>query len=201
MNMGLGTFTAALLALVAAPLASEASAPEPSAGSTAGVRAMAGVSRLALLAALASVPASMLANNYDATYWDGPISVHTKRVNAGPFLGLRTMPAKAAWAEEITREVRAVAKPGERMLAFYDFPAGYLIAPSKPGLPTSWTDRRARLVEMLPYYQKHRTGNGLVLAYMLGRDGGSPQLEALCEHPSRLLKDGGWYRIYREPPP
>jgi hypothetical protein len=34
-----------------------------------------------------------------------------------------------------------------------------------------------------------------------GNTGTSAELEALVEVPERLLKDKGWFKIYREPPP
>ena len=63
-----------------------------------------------------------------------------------------------------------------------------------------WTDSRARLPLLLPYYTKHRTGDGVVLV-ISGMTGVSRELEALVEDKSRLLKDGGWFKLYREPPP
>jgi hypothetical protein len=188
MNAGLGLFAGAVVfPLMAVP------GCEPDAASTP-------LGRLPVLAGLALVPLSMLHVSYGGTYWDGPVSAQTTRVRIGPFRGLHTLPGKAAQAEELTREIRAHAKPGQRMLVFYETPAAYLVVPARPALPTSWTDRRARLSAYLPYYHAHRTGEGLVVRIM-NSHGVSPELEALVEVPGRLLKDAGWFRLYREPPP
>jgi hypothetical protein len=53
---------------------------------------------------------------------------------------------------------------------------------------------------MLPYWQTRRTGQGIVLV-LSGNTGVSPELESLVEDPARLLKDRGWFKVYREPPP
>ena len=59
---------------------------------------------------------------------------------------------------------------------------------------------RATIGPLLPYYHQHRTGRGLVVS-ITGNVGRSRDLETLVEHHSRLLKDAGWFRIWREPPP
>lgn len=195
MNGGLGLFTAALLALVAAPWAAETKdAPLGPAARVAGV------------AALAVIPLTMTSINWLATYSDGPVDTAALvRVKTGPFRGLRGTPLKVTRVEEMARELRALVKPGDRMLSYYDFPGAYLSVPCRPAVQTVWTDHRAKVDRLLPYYQSHRTGQGvafLVLAYPgMAFPGTSPELEKLVESPERLIKDGGWYRIYREPPP
>lgn len=186
MNGGLGLFPAALLAMIAAPMA--ANVTKPAAG------------RLVAVAVMASIPFAMVSVGQGVTYSDGPIVPTMVRVRTGPFRGMFGTAQKAAHAEELTREIRALVQPGDTMLSYYDFPGAYLSVPARPGLQTVWTDRRAKLDVLLPYYQAHRTGRGFALV-ITGSQGTSPTLEALVESPDRLVVDRGWFRIYREPPP
>lgn len=189
MNGGLGLFAASVLAMVAAPLGIE----RP--GAPLGV-----LQRTCAVAIMAMLPLAALSVNAGSTYSDGAIVPEMPRVQVGPFRGLRGTPQKVARMEELTRELRTVVRPGENMLSYYDFPGAYLVVPTRPGLQTVWTDRRARLGPMLPYWNTHRTGNGIVLV-ITGNSGVSPELEALVEVPERLLKDRGWFKVYREPAP
>jgi hypothetical protein len=156
--------------------------------------------RVALLGALALVSLGMEVNNYSSAYRDVPPILAEAVVRTGPYLGLHGSRFNVVVAEELTRELRARVTPGERMLAYYTMPAGYLFAGARPALPTALTEAYATVPVLLPYYQRHRTGRGLVLV-VSRRSGSWRELEALIEQPARLIKDGGWYRLYREPPP
>ena len=111
-----------------------------------------------------------------------------------------SVPSQVQSAEELTREVRAALGPARRMLSYYDFPAPYLSAPVKPAMPTVWTDSRANLSLLLPYYKEHRTGEGIVVV-VNGMGNFCPPLQALVERPDRLIAQTTWFRVYREPPP
>jgi hypothetical protein len=185
-NAALGLLAAAIVAAVALPLAAAGEGPPRRAPSA------------VLLVALAAVPLGLSRIALKHTYWDGPVARQSARVKIGPFRGLRTLPVKASQIEELTREIRAHVRPGERLLVYYGTPAAYLAAPVRPALPTSWSDERARFDAMLDYYRRHRTGHGLAVV-LGGRV--SPALESLVERPDRLLKNAGWFRLYREPPP
>jgi hypothetical protein len=189
MNGGLGLFAASVLAMVVAPMAIERKdAP------------LGPVQRLIAVGVMATLPLAAISVNAATTYNDGPITPNMPRVTIGPFRGLYGTPQRVARIEELTRELRTMVRPGDVMLSYYDFPGAYLIVPSRPGLQTVWTDRRAKLGPMLPYYGPRRTGHGIVLV-ITGSSGVSPELEALVEQPDRLLKDRGWFKVYREPPP
>jgi hypothetical protein len=189
MNGGLGLFAASVLAMVAAPMGVDREeAP------------LGPVQRACAVAVLAVLPLAAISVNAGTTYSDGPIVPEMAVVRIGPFRGLRGTPQKVSRVEELTTELRPFVHPGDSMLSYYDFPGAYLSVASRPGLQTVWTDRRARLGPMLPYWQSHRTGNGIVLV-ITGNTGTSAELEALVEVPERLLKDKGWFKIYREPPP
>ncbi len=209
MNGGIGLFSASVLAMVLMPMAIEAPPAAPTTPATAESAAprlvssgetLNWVERLGVVVVMATVPLTSLSVNAAHTYSDGPIVPDMPRVHVGPFKGLRGTPQKVERVEELTRELRTMVRPGDVMLSYYDFPGAYLITPSKPGLQTVWTDRRAKLGPMLPYWEKRRTGQGIVLV-IAGASGVSPELESLVEVPERLLKDKGWFRVYREPPP
>jgi len=186
MNVGVGMFAAAtLLPLTAIPVSESETA-----GST---------RRLPGIFALALVPLMLVKLN-ETTYFDGPVKDQTSLVKVGPFRGMYTLPERETLATSLVKEIRPLYKPGERMLVFFDLPAAYLVVPTRPAIQTSWTYHLAIIPPLLPYYDRHRTGDGLVVV-VNGRSGRSRELENLTEDPSRLLKDVGWIRIYREPPP
>ena len=142
----------------------------------------------------------MLSITHRATYFDGPVAIQKAEVRVGPYQGLHGLPWKAHAIERLTEVLRERVSPEERLVVFYDYPAAYLVVPSRPGLPTSWTDRRARLALMLDYYDGVRTGRGHVLK--IGKLRGlHPRFEDALLDPARLEVDGDWFRLYREPPP
>ncbi len=148
--------------------------------------------------ALALIPLALTKMNYWATFsFDGSTFRQTRQVAVGPYLGLYTTPSKAAHTEELTSVMRTLARPGERILVAYD-PGPYLCQAVRPGLETAWTDDRAHLDKLLPYYHSKRSGEGIVL--LMGKHSVSRLLENLVEAPERLLWESGPVRIYREPP-
>jgi hypothetical protein len=156
--------------------------------------------RAGLACALAIVPLAFVHLNYHTAYDGVAFARMTREITTGPFRGLRTAPDKAARIEDLGKQLRALAPPGERMLNYYNFPAAYLMAEARPAVTTSWTDHRGKAEPLLDYYRQQRTGRGIVVVTRGGKPI-APSLEQLVEVPARLLKDGGWYRIYREPPP
>lgn len=189
MNGGLGLFAACLLCCVIAPMAAETGGPP-----------LELPQRLVGVLAIGFVSLTMVSVNYAWTYSDGAVVPGLDRVRIGPYRSLKAPAAKVQRTEELTRELRAVMPPGGIMLSYYDNPGPYLMVPSRPGVQTVWTDRRARLSLLLPYYKTRVTGQGVAIV-INGSAGTCPELERYVEQPDRLLKDGGWYRIFREPSP
>ncbi len=189
MNGGLGLFTACILACIVTPMI--AAAPD---GTLDLSRRVVGI------VAIGFVSITMVKVNYLATYSDGPVTPELERVRFGPFRSLRAPPQKVQRTEELTQELRAVMPKNGVMLSYYDNPGPYLMVPSRPGVQTVWTDRRAHLELLVPYYKRRVTGQGVAVV-INGAKGTCPLLESYVEDPARLLKDGGWYRIYREPAP
>lgn len=187
MSSGLGLFSAAL----AAPLNALIEFDRPPLAAV--------VPRVAAFFTLMAIPLTMVLLNSETTYFSGFAQNQTAAVRVGPFQGLYATPRTAAIAESLV-EIRRYHEPGERLLVYHDFPAAYLAVAARPALNTAWTDARADIPPLLPYYNSHRTGRGLAIAFhhTLAR---TRHLEELIETPDRLLYDAGWYRIYREPPP
>ncbi|MBX3203331.1 MAG: hypothetical protein KF894_34725 [Labilithrix sp.] len=186
-NGAMGLFAAACLAMVVAPIGADVTSLPP-------------LGRLIGVLVMSALPLSTVSVNLTTTYRSGEIATHTARVKTGPYKGIWSAPATVQRAEAMTRDVRDTIGDAERMLVYYDFPAPYLAAMARPAMPTVWTDTRAKIHLLLPYYQQHRTGNGIVFV-VNGMANFCPELEAMVHQPDRLLKNGGWYRIYREPPP
>ncbi len=183
MNAGLGLFVAAALGLVAL-------------GTAAPGRAAA----FFTTALVATVPLGFVEAGYSTIYGARGIEEQTTEMTSGPFKGLFTEARTAGRLAELSAVLAEFTSPGERLLVYYGYPAAYLLSTTRPALPTSWSDRRARYEGMLDYYREHRTGKGTAVVIKVG-DGISPALESLVEDPARLIRNGGWYRLYREPPP
>jgi hypothetical protein len=187
MNSAIGLFAAASLAMVVAPMSAK-------------VDTLPVVARVAGVLVMSTIPFTMLSVNCTTTYRSGEIASLTAKVRSGPYRGIWSAPDRVRQAEQLDRDVRETIGAAPRMLAYYDIPAPYLSALARPAIPTVWTDSRARLSLLLPYYQQHRTGEGIVVT-ISGMPNHCPEMEAIAADPKRLLKDGGWYKIYREPPP
>ncbi len=79
-----------------------------------------------------------LANQYLALYRDEPINHLTVGVQAGPYKGIYTTQRRDTFLSELVSDLRAIAKQGDRVLFFDDFPAGYLMSTLRPATPTVW---------------------------------------------------------------
>jgi hypothetical protein len=75
---------------------------------------------------------------YRAVYRDAEPSDLTTRVERGPFAGLYTVPDRAAFIEDMADCLNRVAESEDRVLFFYDFPAGYLLTDLHPASNCSW---------------------------------------------------------------
>ena len=73
----------------------------------------------------------------DAVYRDHALSKLTTRITEGPYKGLYTFPDRKRWLGVISADIRAYAG-SPRLLFYYDFPAGYLIADRPPLVPSVW---------------------------------------------------------------
>lgn len=62
----------------------------------------------------------------------------TVTVHGGPYAGVRTTPLRAAYLEQLRRDLPQVASPADRVLFFYQVPAFYLFWPHRVATDTVW---------------------------------------------------------------
>ncbi|HEY3316898.1 MAG TPA: hypothetical protein VGK50_00530 [Coriobacteriia bacterium] len=91
---------------------------------------------LAIVFALAVV--SLGRYQYRSVYHDSPRRYLKATVPAGPFAGLRTLPETARFEAQLRGDVAAYVKPGQLVLFFDNFPAGYLFTSARPAANTLW---------------------------------------------------------------
>ena len=93
--------------------------------------------RIAFLAGILFV---LIYYQYATVYNDQTLRNLTQQVTTGPYKYLLTTPVKAAFAEQITQDVRAsVVDNGINSAVFYfEFPAGYLLTSLHPAINTVW---------------------------------------------------------------
>ena len=103
---------------------------------------------------LALVAAAGLLPLWSVAYRDaGPLE-QTARVTSGPYAGMFTTPSTAASVVQMQADLRAVVRPGDRLLSYDAMPAPYLMTGAMPAAPMLWTapvesrDARANAVFM-----------------------------------------------------
>jgi hypothetical protein len=94
------------------------------------------------LSLVALVAASGLFLAWRASYRDVPPLQQTARIASGPYAGLSTTPGTAATVVRMQADLRAVVRPGDRLLAYDRVPAAYLMTDAMPAAPMLWTDVR-----------------------------------------------------------
>ncbi len=95
---------------------------------------------------------------------NGSIETLTATVQSGPFKGLATTPIKEEYLRHLTTDLAAVAKPGSKILFYYQFPAGYLLTNLKPAMPSLWMFcSKASWQECISYYEKSRAPGDIVV--------------------------------------
>jgi hypothetical protein len=127
---GIGLYPAAILAALAIAISIEQAKPwfrRPF------VRAALELSPVVLVATLLAF--AVAPHGY---YREKSRSELTALVSKGPYAGIYTAPATKTALERVSAEVHARVR-GERVLFFYDFPAGYLIAFRRPMVTSPWT--------------------------------------------------------------
>jgi hypothetical protein len=218
MNAAIGLFPAFVFTGVVLPDALGARRPPPAAASgrasRGGVPAWLDAIRrwsprgravdLAAMITMTVMSAALVMEYQRGVYRDEHTDKLDTTVALGPFRGLRTTRSRARLIEDVTRAVRAHADPSgdARIVAYYDFPAAYLMTRMRPAMPSVWTDARIAVAPvMMDYYRRHLTGRGLVLRWPVANHTGVTALERLAESPDRILERRPGFTLYREPPP
>lgn len=91
------------------------------------------------------VLACLVSTWYPGFYREDPYPALTAVVKSGPYMGIHTSPEKSRFLETLMADVAAVSKPGDRLLFYDRFPAGYLL-----------TDLRAATDNILLYATTQR---------------------------------------------
>jgi len=136
-----------------------------------------------------------------------PYSQTTKRMDFGPWAGIYTTPQRYAYLEQFTSDLNTYAKPGDRILFFSGFPAGYLMWPYRMAANTVWITNADGLTGPLPkttydYFERQnvvpdvvfrmtRAAPGTPTAYLDQLSGGLPY---------RLIGVRPEYVVFRRPP-
>jgi hypothetical protein len=95
----------------------------------------------------------------DAVYRDGNVSTLTALIVDGPYKGLYTTTERRRSLAAMSRDILAIGK-SQRMLFYYDFPVGYLIAQSRPLVTSPWTfAMEPRMTKDAEFFQ-HRASPG-----------------------------------------
>jgi hypothetical protein len=76
-----------------------------------------------------------------SVYRDAPLPELTDRVKHGPFAGLYTTPERNDFLRDLSHGLQSAAQPGERVLFFYNFPAGYLLSDLPCASNCSWQNK------------------------------------------------------------
>jgi hypothetical protein len=79
-----------------------------------------------------------------------PYSQTTKRMDFGPWSGIYTTPVRYDYLLQVTDDLHTYAQPGDRILFFAGFPAGYLMWPYRMAANTVWITNADGVTGPLP---------------------------------------------------
>jgi hypothetical protein len=91
------------------------------------------------LVVIALVAGGGLFFEWHVSYRDVPPLEQTARVESGPYSGLFTTPSTAATLVQEQADLRAIVRPGDRLLSYDRMPAAYLMTDAMPAAPMLWT--------------------------------------------------------------
>jgi hypothetical protein len=140
-----------------------------------------------------------------------PYSQLTVTLHGGPYAGIRTTPARAAYLEQLRADLSRVAGPSDRLLFFYQVPALYLFWPHRTAANSVWItsvkgfeandDTGPLPPATLAYYERERTLPDVVVR-VVGTAGLSAQEleQRYCGGLGyRLVLVRSQYAIFRRP--
>jgi hypothetical protein len=173
-------------------------------------RFLAALDRLApdlTLFALAAVIAVTIVFQFQYLPRFVPYSQTTKRMDFGPWAGIYTTPQRYDYLRQFTDDLHTYARPGDRVLFFSGFPAGYLMWPSRIAANTVWITNADGITGPLPkstydYYVRQNVVPDVVFR-MTRTAPGTPRavLDQLSGGlPYRLVAVRPEYAVFRRPP-
>ncbi|MEW6685272.1 MAG: hypothetical protein AB1393_03585 [Candidatus Edwardsbacteria bacterium] len=111
----------------------------------------------------------MLLNfQYSILYRDDNIQDLKTKVESGPFRGLYTSKEKNDYLTVLCDDIKAVSRPGDKILFYDRFPAGYLLTSMLPATNTVWLQPisyfpNLKRQDVINYYQKNNIEPDLVV--------------------------------------
>ena len=118
---------------------------------TSPVRANVAVALLAVVAVAGLLPL------WSVAFRDAAPLEQTVRVASGPYAGMFTTPSTSASVTQMQADLRAVVRPGDRLLSYDAMPAPYLMTAATPAAPMLWT---------APVESRDARANGLFTSYL-----------------------------------
>lgn len=197
LNAGMGGAPAAYLAVVLLAAAGERVA------STGWGRVF---GRVVAVLGAGFVAVSFNRNLATTSYRDLPPGRLDTKVASGPFAGMSTTSAKAAFVVDFERRLRALETPNSRVAIYYEFPAGYLMTSRPPALNTVWP---VAFVDQAPAVKWLKKRNPTGVAIKMGAFPGRVTavaslvgpLESYVEDERRKIFDERTFKAYRLPEP
>ncbi len=103
------------------------------------------------------VVAILMGQQYSSVYRDDKIALLDSRVKHGPYKGLYTSREKNEYLVNLSQRINQFSKPGDRILFYDRFPAGYLFSSLKPATNTTWMfpGIPLRRQTTIDYYEKN----------------------------------------------
>jgi hypothetical protein len=133
------------------------------------------------VAVLALVAAAGLLPLWTVAFRDASPLEQTARVASGPYAGMLTTPSTAASVTQMRADLRAVVRPGDRLLSYDAMPAPYLMTDAMPAAPMLWT---------APVESRDPQANRVFMSY-LQQPGHAPTVAVRNDR--LALADSGYY--------
>ena len=140
-----------------------------------------------------------------------PYSQMTVTLHGGPYAGIRTTPARAAYLEQLRVDLSRTAAPSDRLLFFYQVPAFYLFWPNRIATNSVWISSTKGLdvnddpgplpPATLAYYEREQIAPDVVVRVIRTAGLSSRELERhYCGGLGyRLVLVRAQYAIFRRP--
>jgi hypothetical protein len=158
------------------------------------------------LLSVAGVVTVMLVMQYRVFYFQpGGMATLTQTISTGPFAGINSTPQAADLIVNMQQDVLRLSRPGDRILFFNSFPAGYLLTNLRPATDTVWTlppnfhsgvnvDTNA----VIEYFSKNHVYPSIVVQVVGGLyEPSDPLVRLVLSNQYRRVLNNDQYAIYR----
>lgn len=156
---------------------------------------------------IGSIPLVMVAvlmvGGYRGVYGEiVPLKKLSEKIQAGPFRGLKTTEEKKAFIEQFAHDLKAYSYPNDRILVFFDFPAGYLFSELRPAVNSVWTSvlgdwPAVNRTPAIKYYERTGILPNLVFMFARGRESDDRLVGMVKSNLYQKIGGADQYEIYR----